>query len=963
MSVPDRWSRVEALYHAARAREPEERAAFLAAGCGGDAELRREVESLLAQPTSGDGFLGEPAVVVAAQMITKPGATVLTGRRIGAYQLQALLGAGGMGEVYRARDTKLGRDVAIKILPSVFTGDSERLARFEREARMLAALNHPHIGAIYGVEEAEGVRALVLELVEGSTLADRLMKGRIPLAESLAVARQIADALDAAHEKGIIHRDLKPANIKITPDGVVKVLDFGLAKAVTGDGVGPDLSQSPTVTVGGTRDGVILGTAAYMSPEQARGQAVDKRTDVWAFGCVLWEMLTGRAVFGRNTLTDTLAAVVEREPDWGALPMETPAHVRRLLKRCLEKNPKTRLRDIGDARVDLEDVSPGVVGAEQKHSSIWPPRRVRLALAGTGALVAAVVIPYLLRNSPFVAETPTLRVARFSTTIDAPDWLGLDRPTLAVSPNGSRLVYLNRNDAGRNDAGVRLYVRATDEFEGHPIQGTENGANPFFAPDGKSIGFFAGRKLKTVSLDGGTPIDISDVEAVPLGASWSAGGSIVLGSTNGSALWRVPASGGSPGPLTPTQNKTGSDIEAWPESLPDGTSVLFTIMPAGQKPAFVAVASLATGERKSLIEGSAAHYVSTGHLVYVRGSSLMGIRFDPRTLEVIGTPVGLLDNVRQAQGAGAAQFSVSAAGGSLVYVAGAGGNPVSRLTLVDRQGQAQTIAPPPRPYGNPRVSPDGQRIVVDIQDKADHSDLWVYDVIRATWSQLTFNGRSFVPVWTPDGKRVTFAVTADGASKVYWKAADGSGPDELLSSSPGNPHSWSRDGRYLAGTGEIGVLRLDGDRKMLPFLPAPGGGQFAAPAFSPDGRWIAYVSNETGRNQVYVAQFPAWVTKWLVSSEGGTQPMWARDGRELFYRDGDKMMVVGVTASTSFVAERPKLLFEARYESPAVRANYDVTPDGHFVMVKTEAQQSINRQLNVVLNWGEELKRLMPATR
>jgi serine/threonine-protein kinase len=935
------------LYHRARSSDPAERAALLDQACSDDPALRAEVESLLQQELP-----STPALDVMAAQIAASTPAAAIGARIGPHTVRALIGEGGMGQVYRAHDGELGRDVAIKVLPPIIALDPAWRARFEREARVLASLNHPHIGAIYGIAEGDGLRGLVLELVEGDTLNERLHaqsagKG-LPLEATLRIARQIAEALDAAHEKGIVHRDLKPANIKITPDDVVKVLDFGLAKAA-------DSPADPRE--GLTQAGLIMGTASYMSPEQARGQPVDKRTDIWAFGCILYEMLTGRAAFQRETVADTLAAVVQREIDWSALPTSVPAAVRQLLARCLEKDSKRRLRDIGDARVELE-IKPG----EAETHPVFRPTRIRLALIGAGALAAAAIVAYFLWNRPFPAEQAKPRVVRFSTSIEAPDWLGLNRPTVAVSPDGSRVVYLNRNDASRKDASTELYIRAADEFEGHPIQGTRDGSNPFFAPDGKSIGFFANRKLKTLFLDGGSPVDVADVESVPLGATWSAAGSIVLGSMDGSTLMRVPASGGQPSALTPAQADGSPGIEAWPEALPDGKSVLFTVMPTGEKPAYVAVASLVTGTRKTLFEGSAAHYLSRGYLVYMRGSSLMGIRFDSGTLEVIGTPVLLLDNVRQEQGAGAAQFSASANAETLVYVAGARGNPVSNLVLVDRKGQAQVIAPPARPYSDPRVSADGQRIAVDLQENGG-SDIWVYDVPRATWSQLTFNDQSLVPVWTPDGKYITFVITANGGSKVYWKAADGSGPDELLFSSAGNPHAWSRDGQYLVGTGTIGVLRLDAHRKAVPYLASRPGGKFAAPAFSPDEHWIAYVSNESGRNQVYVTQFPNWDTKWLVSSDGGTQPMWSRNGHELFYRDGDKMMVVSVTTGSAFIAEQPKLLFEAAYESIAVRANYDVMPDGRFLMIKADAQQSTNRRLNLVLNWNEELKRLMPAAR
>jgi eukaryotic-like serine/threonine-protein kinase len=466
MNAPDRWQRVEALYHAARERNVEERAAFLDAACKDDVALRREVESLLAQSASNDGFLSEPAMAVAAPLIRNPAATVLIGRRIGAYQVQTLLGVGGMGEVYRARDTKLGRDVAIKILPRVFTSDPERLARFEREARVLASLNHTNIATIHGIEDLDGHRALVLELVEGETLAERIQRGALPIADALAVGRQIVDALDAAHERGIVHRDLKPANIKVTDEGVVKVLDFGLAKVASGDGAGPDLSHSPTVTIGGTREGMILGTAAYMSPEQARGKPVDKRADIWAFGCVLYEMLTGRAVFPRETVSDTIAAILERDPDWTALPAATPANARRLLHRCLEREPKTRLRDIGNARVEPDDRA-------SSPREDFPLTRRRIAIGSalaTGILLGAMGVYAIVRSRP---ATPAGGAIRFTFTApdEAPQMSGWPVP----SPDGRQIAFVAENAAGQKALWIRSIHRPLGELAAPKTRTTRSG--------------------------------------------------------------------------------------------------------------------------------------------------------------------------------------------------------------------------------------------------------------------------------------------------------------------------------------------------------------------------------------------------------------------------------------------------------------------------------------------------------
>jgi serine/threonine-protein kinase len=875
------------------------------------------------------------------------------GAKVGHYEILSPLGAGGMGEVYRARDTKLRREVALKILPASVLQDSDRLRRLEREAHVLAALNHPHVAAIYGIEDGTEIRALVLELVDGPTLADRLAGGRLAIDDVLIIARQVVNALDAAHEKGIVHRDLKPANIKITPDGTVKVLDFGLAKTLASDEATLDNSQPPTVTIR-TQPGMLLGTPAYMSPEQARGEAADKRADIWAFGCVLYEMLAGRPAFARGTTTDTLAAVIEREPDWRALPPETSPAVQRLLRHCLTKDPKRRLRDVGDAVFMLDDPPAGA-------TEVNVPRRGTMTKWASGVVAAVVVAgliaSYVWQVRSSVARVPASQVTRLTATLDAPDWFDLDRPTLAWSPDGSRLIYLERNDAG-----ARLYVRPIDEFESHPIAGTELATTPFVAPDGNRIGFFGEGQLKIVSLAGGAPTVVSAVAAVPLGATWTSADTIVLGSMNNSGLWQVPASGGTPQPVRGSSNGAAA---AWPTALPDGRSVVFTMMPAAGRPAYLAVVALSTGEVKVLTEGSAAHYMQPGYLVYMLGSSLMGVRFDPDLFETIGAPVQLLEDVQQAQGAGAAQVAVSS-GGSLAYVSRVNRGAPRHLVLVNRLGQAEPIAPPARMYAYPRVSPDGRRIVVDAQEPTGR-DVWVYDIPRASWSQLTFDGTSGVPIWTPDGQRITFVATINGGQKLYWKGADGRGSNELLSSEPGNPHSWAPDGRFLARTGgnrdsgggsQVMLLSLDGARETRPFLSKPEGTEMAAPAISPDGHWIAYVANDSGRRHVYVRPFLEGDGRWLISDRGGTQPMWSRSGRELFYRDGDRMMAVNVTATPVFRADTPKLLFEGHFESPAVRANYDVMPDGqHFVMVKAAERESTNRQLNIVVNWSEELRR------
>ena len=553
--TPERWAAVERLYHSALQRDASERERFLAEACAGDDALRGEVKSLLAHDGSA-AFLSTPAAVQAGHVMSS-GLSI--GHTVGQYVISAHLGAGGMGEVYRARDQKLGRDVAIKILPTVFTSDQERLARFAREARILAALNHPHIGAIYGVEDTGPVRALVLELVDGPTLADRIQHGRIPVAEALKIARQIADALEAAHEKGIVHRDLKPANIKVTPDGVVKVLDFGLAKAASGD-TGADPSQSPTITVAGTREGVLLGTAAYMSPEQARGQAVDKRADIWAFGCVLYEMLTGRAAFPGSSVSDTLVAILERTPDWTALPNATPAAIQRLLQRCLEKDSKLRLHDIVDGRIEIDDA------LRAKQSDPAPQLRSRwLKLAAAGAVVISVALGgwAVSRLRQPAAEAPVLRLQINPPDGGQFDRLGAFSPSLALSPDGRTAVFGATVDGKR-----ALWLRSLDDTKARPLSGTQNATWPFWSPDGKSIAFFSQGKLWRIDIAGGNPFAICDLTRI-MGGVWAPDGRILVGIFGGT-LASVPASGGTLSPLTALDMSMGDRAHVWPQLLPGG---------------------------------------------------------------------------------------------------------------------------------------------------------------------------------------------------------------------------------------------------------------------------------------------------------------------------------------------------------------------------------------------------------
>ena len=836
------------------------------------------------------------------------------GTRLGHYEVTALLGEGGMGQVWQATDTQLGRQVALKILPDAFADDPNRLARFEREAQVLASLNHPGIAAIYGIEEAEGTRALVLELVDGPTLADRIGEGPIPIDEALPIAKQIAEALEAAHESGVIHRDLKPANIKVREDGTVKVLDFGLAKALAGEQPDQDPSQSPTMTatVGGTREGVILGTAAYMSPEQARGKPLDRRTDIWSFGCVLYEMLTASRPFRGDGTTEVLANVLKTSPDFAALPPETPPLLRRLLRRCLEKDPRNRLRDIADAREDLSDTTVDML-AENRRSAV-PLRRL---LVAAGVLVILVGGYAVTRFSSPDTSSPGARQFVLLPPEGAAFGGGVSArvPSFALSPDGRRLAFT----ATRN--GVRsIWVREISTLDAQRVSGTEGaGDPPAWSPDGTSLAFFAGGRLRTVSTGGGTPITLADAPR-GRGITWNSEDEIVFGPGTGFGLLRVSASGGTARPVTELGPNDRSHV--YPRFLPDGRHFLYLVVGPSPRGGIYLAALDSFEERKLLDTRVKAMFASPGYLLWLEDGALMARPFDPDRLELSGDPVPITPSVASISTEGRASYDVSPTGTLAFRVSGI--LAVSQLTLVNRSGETLSVAGDPGDYQTARLSPDGQYAAVELHDlRTSTGDLWIVDLARNSTSRFTTDGRhDNASVWSPDGARLVFTGRPDGVRNLHLKPVNGSGPDEpLLPVGPDRtPNDWSGDGMHILyqegdnprGAGGVGghdlwTLKMP-ERTATPFLVT----EFdeLAARFSPDGRWVAYQSNETGRFEVYVTAFPDATGAVKVSVNGGRGAMWGPGGVELFFVDPTRtLQVVSVTAGESVEVGAPRSLF------------------------------------------------------
>jgi serine/threonine protein kinase/Tol biopolymer transport system component len=957
--TPERWRQVTELFHAVRGRTGADRDALLANACRDDSTLRQEVETLLKGHDAAGSFGDTPVGASAAPL--SPGTS------FGTYRIDRLIGRGGMGEVYRARDTTLGRNVAIKVLPFALFADPLWRDRLQREARILAALNHPNIGTIYGIEHHGGLHGLVLELVEGPTLADRIARGPMRLGEALHIGRQIAEALEAAHEQGIVHRDIKPSNIALAQDDVVKVLDFGLAKTIAGDALAGGATHAPIV-VAMTDEGTVAGTATYMSPEQARGQAVDRRTDIWAFGCVLFETLTGWEVFGRETRSETIAAVLEHDPPWDRLPAATPQRIRELLRRCLEKDPKRRLRDIGDARFDLDDIR------ESPRTTADPAPRQRAALVAASALAIALVGASLFLARGYgrgadVGEGPSVRF-----TVTPEEGVAFSVPSL--SPDGRRLAFISRRN------GVSLaWVRSLDSTDAQPVAGSEDTRATFWSPDGRSLAFLTGREaLKIVDDFGrGHVRQLGNAVGGGYGMMWCPDGRIVTGSVVRGLVAQSPDGGSQPTQLRTFDLAHGEGGQLFPTMLPDGRHYLYLSEPSSD----IYVASLESNETTRLLStDSQALYVPPGYLLFVRRQTLFAQRFDLNRLQVVGEPVSIAEGVMTESSYGA-DFT-AASNGVLAYRTGTVHLP-TQLTWVDRTGKRLGTVGPPGRYANIELSSDGTQVAMEVLDPRTYTkDIWTMDLARGVLTQVTFdpNNETF-PIWSPDGRWIMFGSDREGGWQLYERRADGVGGDERVANMPGAvvPQNWAPDGRlvvYLQRPANLGVLQLVGPRPpgLIESKRSEGFGRLDGYGqVSPDGHWLLYGSNESGRYEIYVRQFPERESrKWKISEGYAISPRWRSDGHEIFYYSrveaepptiSGQIVAVPIAMGAMPTIGTPVPLFNARLLGGSVgtilwRMQYAVSNDGKRFLLNEQIQEETayaRAPIVVVTNWMAALKK------
>lgn len=988
--TPERWRQINETFLVAVRQATSQRQTFLDEACAGDPSLRADVEKLLAndEATVERGFLEQagvfplgpqPHISIASYEIvgklhreaSAEAMTLSSGTLLGPYEILSPLGKGGMGEVYRARDTKLDRDVAIKVLPQTFGRDSERLARFQREAKLLASLNHPNVAAIHGFEESDGVCFLVLELVEGETLSARLKAGPLAVDEALSVAKQIAEALEAAHESGVIHRDVKPANVKVRPDGKVKVLDFGLAKALSAGNSPTDIGRSPTMMAQHTRQGVILGTAAYMSPEQARGQPLDKRTDIWSFGCVLYECLTGRGPFGGETTSDTIAKILEREPDWSAVPAKTPQMVQILLRRCLRKDRERRLHDVADARSELEDVLSG--SSEAWSSAIQPikARRKTLtwAVAGFAIVVAlSFALAYLRPAGTHAAVIrsfiPAPDNTRFMFTSD------LAGPVI-ISPDGRAVTFVAVDAEGKN----LLWLRPLDDVSARVLPSTKGATFPFWSADSRSIGFFAKGRLKRIEASGGLPITVCDVRN-GRGGTWSRQGVILFAPDYRTPIYQVAASGGTPIPVTKL-DESKHTTHRWPYFLPDGKHFLYLAVNQARgrrEHDAVYFASIDSAETNLVLRTNANAAFASGFLLFLRDTTLMADRFDARRGQLKGDPLPVAEGIRYDPATWQAVFTASQSGILAYHTGGVVG---TKLVWFDRSGNELGSIGEKDIYSDLRLSPDGRRLAVG---RGDPGDIFIYELARRGGTRLTFDpADDGSPIWSPDGTRIVFSTAhrTRGQHNIYQKLSSGTSSEEMFLESgiDVSTEDWSPDGRFIlyskgdivgGSQGDIWILPLSGDREPFVFMQTPFAEYDAQ--FSPEGRWIAYTSNESDKEEVYVAPFPELSAentknrefgrggKWQVSADGGALPRWRRDGKELFYLAPDKKLMAAEVNSEGSHFEVGAVHALFRVNPKPVGYAYDVSPDGQQFVINTAGEKDTS-PITLVVNWTAELNK------